>query len=116
MVQPYTPWRLYRGVVPPIHDSDRSIAFTGFRRNITNTIRVELTALWIYAYMRHCPTLSLPDTEERQYPAAREAKRVAVRSPWGDGRFFPDDYFDQNALFDQFVGDLVVKVWRLGRS
>jgi hypothetical protein len=39
-----------------------------------------------------------------------------VRSPWGDGRFFPDDYFDQNALFDQFVGDLVVKVWRLGRS
>jgi hypothetical protein len=65
MPQPCTPWRLYRGVVPPTGDSDRSIAFSGFRANITNIMRVELTALWIHAYMTHSPTLVLPDAEAR---------------------------------------------------
>lgn len=114
--QAYTPWRLYRGIVPPINDPDSSIAFSGFRTSITNTIRVELTTLWIQAYMTHSPALVLPGAEERQYAAALEARWADARTPCGQGRDCPDDGFDQLTSWDELVGDLGVEVWRLGKK
>lgn len=114
--QSYPIWRLYRGVVPPIGYPNRIIAFTGFRATFANTIRVELIAIWIYTYLTHSPTLSVPGAEKRQYTATLDANWAAIRSQCRDGRFCPDDSFDMNAMFDELVGDLEVEVRRLARS
>jgi cation diffusion facilitator CzcD-associated flavoprotein CzcO len=115
--QLYSPWRLYRGLVPAASDPEHSIAFIGFRNNISNTIRIELTSLWIYAYLTHSPGLYLPPTtEETQYSAALDARWAALRSPYGHGRLCADDTFDQNSFFDRLVADLGLRVWRKERA
>lgn len=112
----FTPWRLYRGIVPPSlnnHDHDNSIAFLGFRTDIANVIRMELTSLWAYAYLMSPSSLSLPDdTSAMQYNAALESPWAKYWSPMGHGGDFVDNKFDQNVYLDLLCEDLGLKVWR----
>ena len=48
--QEYSPWRLWRGVVPPLV-KEKNIVFLGLIKNFHGAIRNHIVGLWAYAYM-----------------------------------------------------------------
>jgi cation diffusion facilitator CzcD-associated flavoprotein CzcO len=112
----FTPWRLYRSMVPPSlknSQHDNSIVFLGFRSDIPNSIRMELASLWAYAYLKSPSDLHLPDdTLAMQYSAALESRWAQYRSPMGRGGDFVDNKFDANVYLDLLCADLGLQVWR----
>ncbi|KAL8696773.1 MAG: hypothetical protein Q9201_007481, partial [Fulgogasparrea decipioides] len=48
--EPYTPWRLFRGIAPPANPH-RDLVFPGMMLTHQTILRYEIAALWAYAYL-----------------------------------------------------------------
>lgn len=109
----FSPYRLYRSIAPPglTVKGDRSIAFIGYYGNIAATVRLEITSLWAYAYLSG----RLEIDKSAVYRESTLLSRFNMyRSPFGHGRLYPDNVFDQNAFFDMLLRDLGLPCWRKG--
>jgi hypothetical protein len=107
----FSPYRLYRSIAPPglTVKGDRSIAFIGYYGNIAATVRLEITSLWAYAYLSG----HLEIDKSTVYPESALMSRFNMyRSPFGHGRLYPDNVFDQNPFFDLLLRDLGLPCWR----
>ncbi|KAL8730826.1 MAG: hypothetical protein Q9181_004517 [Wetmoreana brouardii] len=66
--EPYTPWRLFRGIAPPANDR-RDLVFLGMMLSYQTLLRYEITALWAYAYLNAAlspsPPLALNDNHNQ---------------------------------------------------
>lgn len=76
-------------------------------------MRLELAALWVYAYLVSPSNLFLQDdTSAMQSSAALECQWAKYRSPMGHGGEFVDNKFDTNVHLDLLCEDLGLDVWR----
>jgi hypothetical protein len=100
-----SPYRLYRSIAPPglTVKGDRSIAFIGYYGNIAATVRLEITSLWAYAYLSGHLEI---DRSTVYRESALMSRFSMYRSPFGHGRLYPDNVFDQNPFFDMLLRDL----------
>ena len=107
----FSPYRLYHSIAPPglTVKGDRSIAFIGYYGNIASTVRLEITTLWAYAYLSGRLTI---DESAVFRESALMSRFHMYRSPFGHGRLYPDNVFDQNAFFDMLLRDLGLPCWR----
>lgn len=48
--QEYSPWRLWRGLVPPL-TKEKNLVFLGMIQNLQGTIRNHIAGIWAFAYM-----------------------------------------------------------------
>jgi hypothetical protein len=112
-VQSLSPYRLYRSIAPPglTVKGDRSIAFIGYYGNIAATVRLEITSLWAYAYLSGKLEI---DNSTVYRESALMSRFNMYRSPFGHGRLYPDNVFDQNPFFDMLLQDLGLPFWRKG--
>jgi hypothetical protein len=107
----FSPYRLYRSIAPPglTVKGDRSIAFIGYYGNIAATVRLEITSLWAYAYLSG----RLEIDKSTVYRESTLMSRFNMyRTPFGHGRLYPDNVFDQNPFFDMLLRDLGLPWWR----
>lgn len=106
-----SPYRLYRSIAPPglTVKGDRSIAFIGYYGNIAATVRLEITCLWAYAYLSGHLEI---DKSTVYRESALMSRFNMYRSPFGHGRLYPDNVFDQNPFFDMLLRDLGLPWWR----
>jgi hypothetical protein len=109
--QSLSPYRLYRSIAPPglTVKGDHSIAFIGYYGNIAATVRLEITSLWAYAYLSGKLEI---DKDAVYRESALMSRFHMYRSPFGHGRWYPDNVFDQNPFFDMLLRDLGLPVWR----
>ena len=110
-VQSLLPYRLYRSIAPPglTVTGDRSTAFIGYYGNIAATVRLEITSLWAYAYLSD----KLKIDKSTVYRESAIMSRFNMyRSPFGHGRLYPDNVFDQNPFLDMLLRDLGLPCWR----
>ena len=107
----FSPYRLYRSIAPPglTVKGDRSVAFVGYYGNIAATVRLEITSLWAYAYLSG--RLAIDESAVFR-ESAHMSRFYMYRSPFGHGRWYPDNVFDQNAFFDMLMRDLGLPCWR----
>ena len=136
----YSPWRLWRGVVPPLV-KEKNLVFLGMMHNFQGSLTSEITALWAYAYMKGDLSRSLRMSTEKQYIAwdgasketaqkteeeeEEEEKSILYetalfnqftfwRGPYGMGARHPDFVFDIIPFFDLLLQDLGLNSWRKG--
>ncbi|KAL8783521.1 MAG: hypothetical protein Q9213_004567 [Squamulea squamosa] len=132
----YTPWRLFRGIAPPMNPR-KDLVFLGMMMSLQTVLRSEMAALWAYAYLNDClePPMHFSDRpqpllvasekanldeslglQSRLYETALFSRFGRWRYPMGYGSRFPDFVFDGVPYFDMILQDLGLKTWRKGRS
>lgn len=137
--QVFTPWRLWRGLVPPALPT-RDIVFLGVVSQFQTTIRSEICSLWAYAYMNNklgsVKSISKPSKELRVEPVGSYENGIAAKqtgkvedimydtalfqrwgkwkTPYGFGARYPDVVFEGIAYFDILLQDLGLRSWRKG--
>ena len=138
--QTLTPWRLWRGIVPPSLLQTRDIVFLGVVSQIQNALRSEISSVWAYAYMMGklgpVNSISKPPTQLRLEQTVSDdkgnvSKQIGTaedilydtalfqrwgkwRTPYGYGARHPDLVFDGVAYFDMLLQDLGLRSWRKG--
>ena len=135
-----SPWRLWRGIVPPAVTT-RDLVFLGCVMQPQGALRSEISSMWAYAYMYDklkgpLASVTKPSTPlhlgqtlptEKQLPAAEKGEFDEVmydtalfnrfgkwRTPYGKGEKYPDTVFDGIPYFDLLLRDLGLRSWRKG--
>lgn len=137
--QVFTPWRLWRGMVPPSLPT-RDIVFLGVVAQLQGVVRSEICSIWAYAYMMgqlgSVKSISKPSKQLRLEQAVADEKGIAIkqvetvkdimydaaliqrwgkwRTPYGFGARHPDVVFEGIAYFDMLLQDLGLRSWRKG--
>ena len=122
MKQQHTPWRLWRGMVPPGQacGGERNLVFLGVVSNAHSALRCEISSLWAYAWLnkrRDEPARALSsgsDESDIYYETALLSRFGHWRYPYGYGARFPDFVFDSVPYLDLLVHDLGLNHWRKG--
>lgn len=141
--QSFTPWRLWRGMVPPslpIQD----IVFLGVVAQLHSAVRSEISSIWAYAYMNNMlvsvKSISKPSQQLRLEQTVADENGIAIdqigtaddvmsrikydtallqrwgkwKTPYGFGARHPDVVFEGIAYFDMLLQDLGLRSWRKG--
>ena len=137
--QVFTPWRLWRGMVPPSLPT-RDIVFLGVVAQLQGAVRSEISSIWAYAYMNNelgsVKSISKPSKELHLEQTVADESGIAIeqtgtvedmrydtalfqrwgkwRSPYGLGARHPDVVFEGIAYFDMLLQDLGLRSWRKG--
>lgn len=137
--QAFTPWRLWRGIVPPSLPN-RDIVFLGVITQLQGAVRTEISSLWAYAYLMgkldSVNSISKPSKQLRLEQTVADEKGIAIkqigrvddimydtalsqrwakwRTPYGFGARYPDFVFEGIPYFDMLLQDLGLKSWRKG--
>lgn len=137
--QVFTPWRLWRGLVPPSLPI-RDVVFLGVVQQLQSAVRSEITGLWAYAYMNNklnsVTSISKPSKQLRLEQTVADDNGIAIkqtgtaediaydtalfqrwgkwRTPYGFGARYPDIVFEGVAYFDMLLQDLGLRSWRKG--
>ncbi len=122
MKQQHTPWRLWRGMVPPGQacGGERNLVFLGVVSNAHSALRCEISSLWAYAWLNKRldePARALSsgsDESDIYYETALLSRFGHWRYPYGYGARFPDFVFDSVPYLDLLVHDLGLNHWRKG--
>lgn len=130
---PFTPYHLYRFMVPASDHllRSRDIAFAGMTTNISFAPIAHLQALWLHAYFHnklppqvlppHSPSLWSQKKQEAEAGRSMESVRYETvlhsrfgkwRYPAGYGARFPDFVFDGVPYMDLLLGDLGLRSHR----
>lgn len=137
--QIFTPWRLWRGLVPPSLPT-RDIVFLGVVSQLQTVVRSEICSIWAYAYMNNklgsVKSMSKPSKELRLEQADSHENGIEIKkpgtvedimydtalfqcwgkwkTPYGFGARYPDVVFEGIAYFDMLLQDLGLRSWRKG--
>ena len=135
-----SPWRLWRGMVPPAVTT-RDLVFLGFVQTPQGALRSEVSSIWAYAYMydklkgpfksvikpsrplhlgqtlptkKQLPAAEKGEFDELMYDTALFNRFGKWRTPWGYGARYPDVAFDGIPYLDLLLRDLGLRNWRKG--
>lgn len=123
---PYTPWTLYRFMVPPTAQlqQTRDIAFAGTVMNFSTLLQAHIQAIWICSYfdgtllpskapkIRGSMAHATDCEQELIYESLLHARFGKWRYPAGYGDRYPDFVFDAVPYLDQLLKDLGLTVYR----
>jgi len=142
-VPQHSPWRLWRGIAPPLQvvSGERNLVFLGMIMTIPTVFKAEISSLWAFAYLngRLEPRVRALSTEGGkgkmlEVPQKVNAKLVAEgsrleeimydatlftrfgkwRHPFSRADNLPDITFDALPYFDLLLGDLGLTKSRKG--
>lgn len=101
----YTPFRLFRFMVPPKYIHKRNFAVAGAMLSLGQPISATMQGLWITAYLDG--TLRMPATvEEAEYSTELFVRFGKYRTPAGCGDKHGDMIFETMPYWDQLLQDL----------
>jgi dimethylaniline monooxygenase (N-oxide forming) len=108
----YTPYRLFRTLVPPSLTADRNIVFLGKLGNVQQTSLAEVNALWSVAYLEGL--LPLENLVTDQEAMDREAARVSafMKRRYPGRRNIPLALLEVRDVMDWLLRDLGVRTDR----
>ncbi|KAG7402849.1 FAD-dependent monooxygenase DEP4 [Fusarium oxysporum f. sp. rapae] len=111
----YTPYRLYRFIVPPglTRDGDHSLVFLKMMGTTSNTKLAEVQSIWAYAYFNHQVKI---DRENVYRETALFNRFNRWRYPFGFGARYPDTQFDTLAYMNMLMSDLGINIYRKGNA
>lgn len=111
---PYTPYRLYRHIVPSAlaAKQDRSIAFIGLLTNVQTTIYDEVAALWGIAWLEGL--LELPKSKEQMDYDIAKVNAWSRRRYLSRGRTRQIASAEIQDVVDMLMQDMGLKVHRSG--
>lgn len=108
----YTPFRLFRGLVPPSMTADRNIVFLGKLGNVQQTSLAEINALWSVAYLEGL--LPLDKLVSDQEAMNREVAKVSafMKRRYPGRRNIPLALLEVRDWMDMLLRDLGVRTDR----
>jgi dimethylaniline monooxygenase (N-oxide forming) len=108
----YTPFRLFRGLVPPSMTANRNIVFLGKLGNVQQTSLAEINALWSVAYLEGL--LPLEKLVKDQDTMNREVARVSafMKRRYPGKRNIPLALLEVRDWMDMLLRDLGVRTDR----
>ena len=108
----YTPFRLFRGLIPPSVAAERNIVFLGKVGNVQQTSLAEINALWSVAYLEGLLPLEslISDQEAMNREVARTNAFMKRRYP--GRRNIPLALLEVRDLMDLLLRDLGVRTDR----
>lgn len=108
----YTPFRLFRGLIPPSLIADCNVVFLGKLGNVQQTSLAEVNALWSVAYLEgHLPLENLVDDQENM---DREVAHVSafMKRRYPGRRNIPIALLEVRDWMDMLLRDLGIRTDR----